>query len=132
MEWVEPSQNKSYVQHTAYRVTHALWLVSGGVFAGLAYEYAGRPWDTARKLLYQHEITVEPSKQMSSLLILSDKAKADGLLSFFRRAPPVDSTGSNSSHRPSRLGTALRTLARVGPWGIGFLVWEALGPGLVV
>lgn len=39
------------------------------------------------------------------------------------------------SHRAAiesqtKLHRILRTVGRVGPWGIGFLVWEIYGPGL--
>ena len=63
---------------------------------------------------------------------LCRRLREDGLLSFFRdphhNAVPNDEAHLSPLRR--RLYSASRTLARVGPWGIGFLVWEAFGPGI--
>jgi hypothetical protein len=58
---------------------------------------------------------------------LADAVRAEGFAVLFRDTnsmAPVD-----SGWRVRLMGTA-RVLARVGPWGIGFLVWEMYGPGL--
>ena len=53
----------------------------------------------------------------------------DGLLSFFRDTASAEERGTTSPGR-QRLLRVARTLGRVGPWGVGFLVWEAFGPGI--
>lgn len=129
MDHMRLSEDTNRIKQTTHRITHAVWLVTGGVLAGLAYEYSGRPWDAARKLLHNHELVANSNQQLSSVRILSDKVKEDGIWSFFRKP---QSGNVDQARRPSKLSVALRTLARVGPWGVGFLVWEAFGPGLVV
>ena len=64
--------------------------------------------------------------------ILSRSLREDGLLSFFRdpHHHAISSEDMDLSPLRRRLYSASRTLARVGPWGIGFLVWEAFGPGI--
>jgi hypothetical protein len=47
---------------------------------------------------------------------------------LFRDANSVAHVDSGG-WRARLMGTA-RVLARVGPWGIGFLAWEMYGPGL--
>ena len=116
------------VQQHGSRVVHALTLVTGGAVAGLAYELSCRPWDIARKAVHIDRV-VSTSGQHSTLSILMRKIQDEGWLVFFKHPVTHEHDASSSSlHR--RLHTLGRTLARVGPWGIGFLAWEAFGPGL--
>ncbi|KAF9262170.1 hypothetical protein L218DRAFT_929801 [Marasmius fiardii PR-910] len=113
------------------RVLHGLLLVTGGVLAGFGYELTIRPWEYGRntaRLNHLHRLTrpEEPSTPM--LITLARKFREDWR-SFFRdpsaSVPHVDTTLSSNRRR---LLYALRTLARVGPWGVSFLVWEIFGP----
>lgn len=116
------------VQKNGPRITHAMTLVTGGAVAGFAYEVSCRPWEAARKALRVDRV-VAAHEHHSALLILLHKARTEGWLAFFRQAgAPDHETYASPLHR--RLNTLLRTLGRVGPWGVGFLVWEAFGPGL--
>ncbi|KAI0934235.1 hypothetical protein AcV5_006146 [Taiwanofungus camphoratus] len=110
------------------RIVHATTLVAGGAVAGLAYELTCRPWDIARKTVHIHKLNCVPERPSISVVLLQ-KIRDDGLLSYFRDQSHVSHETSNSSFR-RRLYSAFRTLARVGPWGAGFLVWEAFGPGI--
>lgn len=117
------------VHRSVPRVAHAVALVSGGAGAGLAYELACRPWDIARKTIHINQV-LHPSERPSNFVLLWRKLKDDGLGAFIRNPSPATHDESRSlAHR--RIRTGLRTLARVGPWGVGFLVWESFGPGLV-
>lgn len=127
---LQRSQPANQASHTPNlpRFTHAFTLVCGGIMAGLAYESLCRPWDVARRA-----ITLEKSlaPRRSLLSILMQKLQGDGVISFFREHPEAFSghpESQSSVHR--RIFSALRTLARVGPWGVAFLVWESFGPGL--
>jgi hypothetical protein len=63
-----------------------------------------------------------------------------GLKAFFAStpftiAPTIESAEdligqSSPKSWTTRMYPFLRTLGRVGPWGVGFLVWEAYGPGI--
>jgi hypothetical protein len=90
----------------------------------------GRPWDVARRAIHLDRLASLPDR--SAALSVMQKIREDGILVFFRDPTTVPhkhaSSCAGNSHR--RLYGALRTLARVGPWGVGFLVWEAYGPGL--
>lgn len=118
---------RSVRKHTP-RVVHASTLVAGGAIAGLAYEMASRPWDAMRKAVH-HDRLAPPGKQHSIAGILLHMAREDGVRAFFANPAHVPHDPSASRMR-RRLNAALRTLGRVGPWGVGFLVWEAFGPGL--
>ena len=136
----------------AHRIAQSLILVSGGVIGGLGHEIVGRPFDISRRLLYINDAhmraeraalsSTESSPRLgtnrvssprqsflsnvsTSLNVLRDTAHKEGYLYFFRSpvASPLDS--DSSPYR--RLHTALRTLGRVGPWGVAFVVWEATG-----
>ncbi|KAH0830451.1 hypothetical protein J3R83DRAFT_1848, partial [Lanmaoa asiatica] len=123
---LQPRNEASHGLHLP-RFTHAFTLVCGGMIAGLTYESLCRPWDVARRA-----ITLEKSlssSRQSSFSVLMQKLQGDGITSFFRE----HSAGflEHPELRPSthrRISSALRTLARVGPWGVGFLVWESFGP----
>lgn len=111
------------------RTVHGVTLVSGGVVAGLAYEFVSRPFDVARNIVQQGK-ALHPTIGGSPGSALIQKARQDGMLIFFRNPSGAEKTTSPGSAINRRLYIGLRTLARVGPWGVGFLVWEAFGPGL--
>lgn len=119
------------IQRNLPRTVHGVALVAGGVTAGLAYEVICRPWDVARRLAHldriQSATTHKPRHYLFSLI--THKIHKDGLLSLFRDAMNYEEKSSMSLGRQRLLAVA-RTLGRVGPWGVGFLVWEALGPGI--
>ena len=118
---------RSVRRHTP-RVVHATTLVTGGAIAGLAYEMVCRPWDAARKAV--HIDRLAPAHDQHSIpAILLRQAREQGVLSFFKNPVYVAHDASTSPMR-RRANAALRTLGRVGPWGVGFLVWEAFGPGI--
>jgi hypothetical protein len=113
------------------RVVHGFTLVAGGVAAGLAYEVVSRPWDVARNLAQIERVQSFATQRPRRYLIdiIERKIHDDGLLSFFRNAAGKEE-GSLTSPGRQRMLAAARTLGRVGPWGVGFLVWETLGPGI--
>ncbi|KAF9453269.1 hypothetical protein P691DRAFT_793069 [Macrolepiota fuliginosa MF-IS2] len=113
-----------FVKKHVPRILNSIILVSGGVLAGLAYEIICRPWDRARRLI--HLGNLEPSRPQL-LKPIFDAIRADGLVSFF--SGPNYGVPTDTGLR-ARLTSVTRTLGRVGPWGIGFLVWEMYGPGL--
>ncbi|KAE9406741.1 hypothetical protein BT96DRAFT_1014692 [Gymnopus androsaceus JB14] len=109
------------------KAVHGVTLVSGGVLAGLAYEFTGRPWDHARRIVHVHNLQTPPEARSPWLEIIR-KSHQEGFLAFFK-IPFLPHAEESVGYRP-RLTIALRTLARVGPWGIGFLAWEFFGPGI--
>jgi hypothetical protein len=113
------------------RVVHGFTLVAGGATAGLAYEVVCRPWDVTRKLAQIERIQSFTTHRPRRYLIdsIARKIHDDGLLSFFRDAAGKEE-GALSSPMNQRLLVAARTLGRVGPWGVAFLVWETFGPGI--
>lgn len=119
------------IQRHLPRIVHGCTLVAGGVTAGLAYEVVCRPWDVARKLAHTERADSVTTHRPRRYLIdtISRKIHDDGLLSFFRGTVVKEET-TLSSPRRQRLLAAARTLGRVGPWGVGFLIWEAFGPGI--
>lgn len=109
---------------------HATTLVSGGVIAGLAYDLSSRPWDAARKAVHIDHVGASAGGRAHSFIhVILHKLQEDGPLSFFRNPAHVTEDRSIPQLRRTLLAMG-RTLARVGPWGIGFLVWEAYGPGI--
>lgn len=121
---LEETPTRSLKRHLP-RTVHGITLVSGGVVAGLAYELVNRPFDAARKAVQQHGVIDASNSPVQAVLL---KFRQDGLGSFFRNLDKTEASPGSATSR--RLHAALRTLARVGPWGVGFLVWEAFGPGL--
>ncbi|KAH7929798.1 hypothetical protein BV22DRAFT_1029198 [Leucogyrophana mollusca] len=110
------------------RAVHALTLVSGGALAGLAYEVLSRPWDAARRVVQLDRTLHSPR---SPTIAVMEKIREEGLITFFR--DPATSPRAVTDSLPAgrrRIYAGLRALARVGPWGVGFLVWEAFGPGI--
>lgn len=126
--------SRNQASHSSHlpRFTHAFTLVCGGMVAGLTYESLCRPWDvTRRAITLEKSIIPHPSCRQSSLSVLMQKLRGDGIASFFREHSvgfPEHPELRSNIH--PRISSALRTLARVGPWGIAFLVWESFGPGL--
>ncbi|PBK83727.1 hypothetical protein ARMGADRAFT_667164 [Armillaria gallica] len=125
------------------RTIHGVTLVTGGVYcpllsiklkfmnffqvvAGLAYEFVGRPWDVARRTVQLDRISSDHvGGKHSPLIALLNKFREEGLVYFFRNPYKVVDHAHSFSPSQRRLNTMLRTLGRVGPWGVGFLVWEA-------
>lgn len=116
------------------RIVHGTALISGGVLAGLTYEMVGRPFDVARRTIELHHVAESgQSRFKTAFRTLQVKIQHDGLLSFFRAPASLDSSsasGADTNLLRRRLFSTLRVLGRVGPWGAGFLIWEAFGPGL--
>jgi hypothetical protein len=154
-EALAPSDNDSRTSSWrplsgAGRIVQSLILVGGGVIGGIGHEIVGRPFDTARRVLHINEahtrtehikasILSSHSESISSLShrqtfwpkvatairILRDTTRNEGWLYFFRSTTPTSFDPKSSPYQ--KLHTALRTLGRVGPWGVAFLVWEATG-----
>ncbi|KAG6874271.1 hypothetical protein C0995_001496 [Termitomyces sp. Mi166 len=110
------------------KMIHGLTLVSGGVLAGLAYETVCRPWDVTRRIFQLEKITAPQRSQFSMIRLIVQKARDDGILAFFRAHHSIRDNSPFQSGIRRRLSGILRALGRVGPWGVGFLVWEAYGP----
>ena len=125
---------------TAARTVHGVTLVAGGVVAGLGYEMVCRPFDNTRRLVYlddqhkkaeslaSHTKPIRPEARIHVVgRVVLAKLNGDGPASFFQNPQPTShaSTGPNTW-----LYAGLRTLSRLGPWGVGFLVWEFMGGGL--
>ena len=110
------------------RVVHGFTLVAGGATAGLAYEVISRPWDATRRLADIEQFQAHAAHRPRRFLIdsIARKIHDDGLLSFFRDAAGKE----EGTFRNQKLLVAARTLGRVGPWGVAFLVWETFGPGI--
>jgi hypothetical protein len=118
-----------YLQRHFPRTVHGIVLVSGGVVAGLAYELLCRPFDVARRVVHLNSVSNRKFRSASSAL--TRKFQDDGVLFFFRDPSAVHNLNEPAvSASRRRLYSVLRTLGRLGPWGVGFLVWEAFGPGL--
>jgi hypothetical protein len=110
------------------RVIHGMTLVTGGALAGFAYEILSRPWDVARRTI-ELERTLHPTLK-HSLSALVQNIRGDGIAHFFHDPSTVGNEKKETSTIRRRMYSGLRTLGRVGPWGVGLLVWEAFGPGL--
>lgn len=117
------------IQRNLPRTVHGVTLVAGGVSAGLAYEVVCRPWDEARRLVHLDRLQSASRPRHHLFNLMTRKMYNDGLLSFFRGPSSHDEKLPMSLGRQRLLAVA-RTLGRVGPWGVGFLVWEAFGPGI--
>ncbi|KAJ7632174.1 hypothetical protein FB45DRAFT_911712 [Roridomyces roridus] len=116
-------QGRSHVPQFLYGLT----LVTGGVMAGISYEVVGRPWDITRQAVRLKQLTKQEYR--SPLEVLTQKIRQDGFLSLFRSPTAGDTDGSTRSTGLRRIYSVLRTLARVGPWGVGFLVYQAYDSG---
>ncbi|PFH50081.1 hypothetical protein AMATHDRAFT_4326 [Amanita thiersii Skay4041] len=125
----EATRIKSHQQHLP-RIIHSIVLVAGGATAGFAYEKVCRPWDVARHMVQSSNVTSSGGNRFRNIVtVLLGRIREDGLLPFIRDPDSLRNVSHTTLYR-QRLYKALRTLGRVGPWGIGFLVWEAYGPGL--
>ncbi len=114
-------------------VVNGVTLVTGGVrwvlhysfpflkvFAGLAYEIMCRPFDIARRTIFLEKLEYhEPSYKLLRRRFMHER------LNFFFQSGNLPH--ACSIEQPSKLSGFLRMIARVGPWGVGFLVWEAYG-----
>ena len=112
------------------RIVNGLTLVTGGMVAGICYEFTGRPWDVARRTVHAHAAKLplhQAPTVKDALQALTTKLKEEGLISYFRDVSKTKDRG-----KASRLTILLRMLGRLGPWGVGFLAWEAFGPGITV
>lgn len=104
--------------------------VAGGVVAGLAYELIARPFDIARRTVH-HSHLVTTSSASSVVAVLKVKIHEEGFMALFRGAETASDLHARQGSRTKRnINSMLRLLARVGPWGVGFLIFEAFGPGL--
>lgn len=126
------SENEAFHNVHLLRFTHAFTLVCGGMMAGLAYESLCRPWDVARRVIALEQSRVpHPTSRQSSFSVLRQKIQGDGITPLFREhSAGIPGRPELRSNAHRQIFSALRTLARVGPWGVGFLVWESFGPGL--
>jgi hypothetical protein len=122
---MNPEEGHFFSGHVP-RVIHGITLVTGGALAGFAYEILGRPWDVARRTI-ELEQTLHPTLK-HPLFTLVQKIHGDGIAHFFHDPSIVGSEKTGNSTTRRRIYSGLRTLGRVGPWGVGFLVWEAFGP----
>ncbi|KZO99332.1 hypothetical protein CALVIDRAFT_595950 [Calocera viscosa TUFC12733] len=105
------------------RAAHAITLVTGGVLGGLAYEASSRPWDAARALwIVNKSRPVEERRTLPQVLVRGLRDKG---VTFFLRS--VRQPGNALPVKEVWYWRALPTLARVGPWGVAFLVWEGIG-----
>ncbi|KAJ7090288.1 hypothetical protein B0H15DRAFT_257247 [Mycena belliarum] len=118
----EPRGADSKFRNRLPQFVHGMTLVTGGVVAGLSYEILGRPWEVARQAVRMNVVTTGSSR--SVIALLKCRIQQEGLLSLFRDSHAAGASGPSITYR------TLRTLARVGPWGIGFLVYQAYDSGL--
>jgi len=104
------------------RLVHGTILVTGGVVAGVVYEFIGRPFEVMRTLT-RSSLPSERSLERGGLLDKAlQRARKRGISSFFQSAEVARTS--------SRAQSCLRLLGRVGPWGLAFWIWEVLGLGL--
>jgi hypothetical protein len=117
-------------QH-APRTIHGVILVAGGVVAGLGYEMVTRPWDAARRAVRLEELTASHRTRFAISRAVARLYREEGLIGFFRDPLAASSAEASAALRSidrwrQRLWTGMRILGRVGPWGVGFLVWETI------
>ncbi|KAF8078087.1 hypothetical protein FPV67DRAFT_1615323 [Lyophyllum atratum] len=115
------------VAHQFPRVFYGVTLISGGVIAGLVYEAVSLPWDIARRTVQLDRIMHPKPNQSPVARIILQKAREDGILSFLRSNENPSQVPQARGGLQRRAYSVLRTLGRVGPWGVGFLVWEVYG-----
>lgn len=115
------------------RIGHGIVLASGGIAAGLGYEYVSRPFDNARRIV-SHTTHTAPDARHSFWTIMSIMTRhvhENGVISLLAsHQPSASSTAAEtgSSVLRARALILLRALGRLGPWGIGFLMWEGFAP----
>lgn len=121
-------EKRGSIKHNTPRIVHAVTLVSGGAGAGLAYELVSRPWDVARKAVHIDRL-IAGREHHSIATILIRKLKDEGVSAFLENPSPASHLNdAHASPVQRRLHSTMRTLGRIGPWGIAFLVWETFGP----
>ncbi|KAJ7074272.1 hypothetical protein C8F01DRAFT_1099903 [Mycena amicta] len=123
---VASSRNTAY-NSALPQFLYGLTLVTGGVVAGLSYEVIGRPWDASRHAIRVHRLT--SAERRSPIAVVSHKIREEGFFCLFRDAVSANASTSSSHAGYRRMYGVLRTLARVGPWGVGFLVFQAYESG---
>jgi hypothetical protein len=104
------------------RIVHGTIMVTGGVVAGLVYEFIGRPFEVLRSLT---RLTLPSDKALQSgnmTQVALHRVRTRGILSFFQNVDIARTSGRTQS--------CLRLLGRVGPWGLAFWIWEVLGLGV--
>ena len=96
--------------------------MTGGVVAGLVYEFIGRPFEVVRSLS-RLSLPQASDKLLNGnmLQVALYRARTRGVLSLFQSAEVARTS--------SRTQSCLRLFGRVGPWGLAFWVWEVLGLG---
>ena len=62
------------------RIVHSTTIVVGGLLAGLSYELVCRPFDVAQRRV---NISTVERQQDSRWSVLANKAREDGIVSFF-------------------------------------------------
>ncbi|KAJ2916850.1 hypothetical protein MD484_g3546, partial [Candolleomyces efflorescens] len=104
------------------KIVNAVALVGGGVLAGLVYEAVCQPWDRIRRIIYLHRFD-NPHLPHSIPAVLTQAVREEGLLTLVRDplAHTAHTIPSQTTSIPPWLSNVAKTLARVGPWGIGFL-----------
>jgi len=151
-----PKPPSDKARNTASRVAQGVTLVSGGVVAGLGYEVVCRPFDNARRLVYLEDVrrrgvdssssdagappdslgsrrggTKPETRSRIVTRVILQKIKKDGVLYFFSNPQQVTHVPDGAVSRATRgMYAVLKTLGRVGPWGVGFLLYESLGGNL--
>ncbi|KAG8947280.1 hypothetical protein FRC04_010856 [Tulasnella sp. 424] len=132
---------------TKARVGHGIVLVGGGVAAGLGYEFAGRPFDNARRIVHEQRLHSEarssrrplpitapvqdPSSFRLIMRIVIAHIREHGVMSLLQNtAGGAAAASADAGRSPGyrRAVIALRALGRLGPWGVGFLMWEGFAP----
>ncbi|CAG7854050.1 SubName: Full=Uncharacterized protein {ECO:0000313/EMBL:CCA69573.1} [Serendipita indica DSM 11827] len=134
LPYAKPPSDKT--RTSTARIAQGVTLVGGGVAAGLGYEIVCRPFDNARRFVWLDDrhhrgqnpsVTQTESRSRVVARVLFQHLKTHGILSFFANPHTATHTADAASTGASRgIYAVLRTLARVGPWGAGFLIYEAL------
>ncbi|KAG8967237.1 hypothetical protein FRC03_010312 [Tulasnella sp. 419] len=124
-------------KNNAARIGQSVVLVTGGVAAGFGYEFAARPFDNARRIVYEHRMELPKDTGSLSKVALPMKSatakshillthlKENGFASLFRLPGTVVQEDQATHFRRTKM--FLRVLGRLGPWGVGFLMWEGMG-----
>lgn len=84
------------------------------------------PWDVARRTVQLSRATNTSGARSTAALIILRKVREDGISTMFHN--PYSPARTSSMHDTTirrRVYSMLKTVGRVGPWGVGFVVWEA-------
>lgn len=117
------------VKANTERVAYAGVLVGGGAIAGLTYEVVGRPFDNARHLARAEQLAPH-TPHRTLVQLLATKLRHEGPLSFLKDPLAQPVPPGYVPRWQQRLYSASRALARVGPWGVGFLAFEYWSPSV--